>query len=288
MSRRISPVIGAGVGFAMVAHASFNAQQAVPPERKPTFEVVSVKPNRSGEFGASFGVGPGGQLTVRNNTLRNMIRNAYQLQNFQIVGGPSWLDIDRFDVTAKPANPNATRDEIRSMVQTLLADRFRLVVHRETRELPIYALVVANGDGRLGARLTRSTTDCAALADAARRGQPPPPPANGGPQCGTRNTPGRMIAGSVTMADLARNLSNFAGRFTVDKTGLLGSYNLDLEYRPDQLPPDGVLPPDVPPPPVDAPSLFTAVQEQLGLKLESRRGPVEVLVVDSGAQPLPD
>jgi len=90
------------------------------------------------------------------------------------------------------------------------------------------------------------------------------------------------------MADLARNLSNFAGRMTVDKTGLAGAFDLELEYTPDQLPPDGTLPPGIPPPRLDGPSLFTAVQEQLGLKLDSQRGPVEVLVIDSAQQPLPD
>ena len=284
--RRLGAVFAAGL--ALLGLAPLAAQQPVRPDTKPTFEVISVKPNRSGEFGGSSGVEPGGQFTVRNNTLRNVIRNAYQVQDFQIVGGPSWLDNDRFDVTAKAANPNAPLDEMRSMVQALLADRFRLVVHRETRDVPIYALVVAGSDGRLGPRLTRSAIDCAAIVEAARRGQPPAPLPNGITPCGTRRLPGRMIASSVTMADLARNLSNDAGRFTVDKTGLSGRFDLELEFRPDRLPPDGVLPPGLPAPPADAPSLFTAVQEQLGLKLESQRGPVEVLVIDSASQPSPD
>ena len=275
-------------GLALFGRAPLDAQQAARLDAKPTFEVVSVKPNRSGEFGGSSGVEPGGQFTVRNNTLRNVIRNTYQVQDFQIVGGPSWLENDRFDVTAKAANPNVPLDEIRAMVQALLADRFRLAVHRETRDMPIYALVVASSDGRLGPRLTRSAIDCAAVVEAARRGQPPAPLSSGMTPCGTRRLPGRMIASSVTMADLARNLSNDAGRFTVDKTGLSGRFDLELEYRPDRLPPDGVLPSGLPAPPVDAPSLFTAVQEQLGLKLESQRGLVDVLVIDSAAQPLPD
>jgi uncharacterized protein (TIGR03435 family) len=177
------------------------------------------------------------------------------------------------------------------MVQALLADRFKVVVHRETREVPIYALVLARADRSLGPQLTRSNTDCAGLAEAARRGAPPPPPAggpNGRPLCGTRTMPGRILAGGVAMADVVRNLSNFAGRLTVDKTGLTGAFDLELIYTPDQLPPAGALPPDIRPAPVDGPSLFTAVQEQLGLKLDSQRGPVEVLVIDQAQQPVPD
>ena len=254
----------------------------------PAFEVATVKPNGSGDFGGSFNARPGGVLEVRNNTLRNMIRNAYQLQNFQIVGGPDWLDADRFDVTAKAPTPNMTVPEFRSMVQALLADRFRLVVHTETRELPIYALVLARSDGRLGPRLAQSPTDCQGLAEAARRGAPPPAPGpNGRPPCGTRTMPGRILGGAVTMADLARNLANFAGRMTIDKTGLSGPFDLELEYTPDQPPPPG-LPANIPPPPVDGASLFTAVQEQLGLKLDSRRGPVDVLVIDAAQRPSPD
>src|SRR4051794_20776289 len=179
------------------------AQVVTSPANRPAFAVASVKPNKSADLGGSFGGRPGGQVVVRNNTLRNIIRNAYQLQNFQMVGGPDWLDTDRFDITAKAPTDNPTFPELQAMVQELLADRFKLVVHRETRELPIYALVLARPDGRLGAKLTRSATDCVAIAEAARRGTPPPPTVPGAaPQCGTRTTPGRILAGSVTMADL--------------------------------------------------------------------------------------
>jgi uncharacterized protein (TIGR03435 family) len=97
-----------------------------------------------------------------------------------------------------------------------------------------------------------------------------------------------MAAGGVTMETFARNLSNFAGRITLDRTGLTGTFDVDLEWSPDQLPPPGSLPAGLPPPPSDAPSLFTAMQEQLGLKLDSQRGPVEVLVIDSAERPTPD
>lgn len=280
----------AALATALAAWMPLGAQTPVAPL---TFEVSSVKPNMSAEQGGSFGARPGGQLVVRNNTLRNIVRNAYQLQNFQIVtvaGTPEWFDRDRFDITATSPKPDPSTDEFRGMVQALLAERFGLRVHRETREMPIYALVLAKADGTWGSQLTRSTTDCAAMAAAARRGAPPPPPTaiTERPPCGTRSLPGRMLAGGVTMADLARNVSNFAGRMTIDKTGLTGSFDFTLEYTPDQLPPEGSLPAGVPQPPANGPSLFTAMQEQLGLKLDSQRGPVDVLVIDAAQQPTPD
>lgn len=280
----------AALATALAAWMPLGAQTPVAPL---TFEVSSVKRNMSAEQGGSFGARPGGQLVVRNNTLRNIVRNAYQLQNFQIVtvaGTPDWFDRDRFDITATSPKPDPSIDEFRGMVQALLAERFGLRVHRETREMPIYALVLAKPDGTWGSQLTRSTTDCAAMAAAARRGAPPPPPTaiTERPPCGTRSLPGQMLAGGVTMADLARNVSNFAGRMTIDKTGLAGAFDFTLEYTPDQLPPEGSLPAGMPPPPANGPSLFTAMQEQLGLKLDSQRGPVDVLVIDAAQQPTPD
>jgi uncharacterized protein (TIGR03435 family) len=266
------------------------AAQATAPARGPSFEVASIKPNNSSDLGGQFGVRPDGQLIVRNNSLRNIIRNAYQLQNYQMVGGPPWLDNDRFDITAKtPGGQEVSFPAMAAMVQALLAERFKLVVHRETRELPIYALVLARPGSKPGPQVHVTTMDCSVL-DAARRGGGPPPvfPAGSRGFCGTRTTPGRLTASAILMSDLARNLSNAAGRMTVDKTGLTDRFDLDLEWTPDQLPPEGTLPPGVPRAPVDGPSLFTAVQEQLGLKLDSQRGPVDVLVIDSAERPTPD
>jgi len=275
--------------LAALTTASFARAQSPATADTPTFEVASVQPNKSADLGGSFRTRPGGQFAVTNNTLRNIIRNAYQLQDFQIVGGPDWLDRDRFDITAKTPTPEPTMPQVMAMVQALLAERFKFVAHRETREMPIYALVVARPDGVLGPRLSHSATDCGARAAAARNGAGVPPVApDGRPLCGTRFTPGRVLAGGITMADLARNLSNAAGRVTVDTTGLAGGFDLELEFTPDQLPPEGTLPPGMPRPPVDGPSLFAALQEQLGLKLESQRGPVDVLVIDSVEPPSPD
>ena len=283
MTKSIALLVGLSIAITTLS-AGAQAPGATPPA--PAFEVASVKPNTSGEFGGSFGYRPGGQFVVVNNTLRNMIRNAYGVQNFQIVGGPDWLDKDRFDVMAKAPTGDLAPAELRLMVQALLADRFGVVAHKETRELPIYAIVQARSDARPGPQLRRSEIDCAAIAAAAARGGPPPAAPNG-LSCGTRTSPGRLSGRGVTLADLARNLSNFAGRTTVDKSGLTGAFDLDLEWTPDQPPPEG-LPASVPKAPENGASLFAALQEQLGLKLDSQRGPVEVLVIDSAQRPTPD
>jgi uncharacterized protein (TIGR03435 family) len=256
----------------------------------PSFEVASVKPNKSGERPMSLQIQPGGRLNITNVPVRVMIRNAYQLQDFQIVGGPDWLATDRFDITAK-AEGNPTGPQMSLMLRTLLAERFTLTLHNETRELPIYALVMARAGGRLGPQIRKGVFDCGPL----RNGPPPPPtPGPRSPDdpfnCGFRVGPGRMIGRGSTMVALAASLSTWVNRVVLDRTGLAGDFDLDLEWTPDRMP-QGPPPPGAPPlPPIDpnGPSLFTAVQEQLGLKLESTRGPVEVLVIDGAEQPTPD
>jgi uncharacterized protein (TIGR03435 family) len=285
-----------------------NPAPAAPAAGAPSlaFEVASVKPNKSGENFIRFGLQPGGRFTALNVPARELIRFAYNVQPFQIEGGPGWLSSDRFDITAKaegdfqqfgpgqlgPAN---------QMMQTLLADRFKLKVHRETKEMPIYALVLARSDGRLGKQIEPSTTDCAAMrgrgAGPGRGGPggpggPPPAPPQPGerPQCGMFMGIGSVGAGDVPLQQLAQLLSQRVQRIVVDKTGLTGRYSFNIEFTPDQMPPPGGAPPGVQLPPVnpDGPSIFTALQEQLGLKLESTRGPVETLVIDSVEQPTPD
>jgi uncharacterized protein (TIGR03435 family) len=219
-----------------------------------------------------------------------MIRNAYGVQSFEIVGGPAWLAVDRYDIVAK-APENAQPEQIRQMVRTLMADRFKLVLHRETRELPIYALVLARPDGRLGPQLKPSSTNCEEVArtlNSAGRGgaaPPAPPPQSGNrPTCGIRVNAGAtaiLIAGGTPIGQLASNLSGAVNRTVVDRTGLTGGFDIDLTFTPDPLMFQGAAPTDQPP----GPSLFTALQEQLGLKIESTRGPVEVLVVDSAERP---
>jgi uncharacterized protein (TIGR03435 family) len=262
----------------------------------PTFEVASVKPNKSGQPFVSFGIQPGGRFTATNVPLRLLIRNAYQIQDFQVVGGPAWISSDRFDVIAKaegdipPAAPGGPPGPMQFMLRALLAERFNLKVHTEQRELPIYTLVLARSDGKLGAQLRPAGVDCATVS--ARRGGPPPAAPVPGERvpCGIRIGPGQMTGGGLPLSQLATTLSPFVQRVVVDRTGLSGNFDFDLTWTPDQIP-QGPPPAGAPPlPPIDpnGPSLSTAVQEQLGLKLDSARGPVDALVIDHVEPPTPD
>jgi uncharacterized protein (TIGR03435 family) len=252
------------------------------PQAGPSFEVGTIKRNTSGSEAARVS-GQAGRVTITNNPLRNIIRNAWGLQGFQIVGGPEWINTDRWDIVAK-AEGNPRGPEMLTMLQRLLADRFKLVTHRETRDMPIYALVLAKPDHTLGPELHASSTDCEKEMTAAiARG--------GGPQrdgkvlCGMRTLNGHLEMNAVPMPNLARNLSPIAGRSVVDKTGLTGGFDADLTWTPDA---SLGGPPEAPSPASDGPSLFTAIQEQLGLKLDAQRGPVEVLVIDSVEWPTED
>jgi uncharacterized protein (TIGR03435 family) len=263
------------------------------------FEVASVKSNKSGQPFVQIGMAPGGRFTATNVPLRQMILMAYQLQPFQIEGAPAWITTERFDVVAKGSGPLApaapgTPGPIQLMMKSLLADRFKLVAHIEKKEMPIYALVMARSDGRLGPQLKASTIDCTAV-NASRRGGPPPGPPdfNGpAPQCGMMVRPGGVKAGGVPINQILQLLSQNVQRIVVDRTGLTGTYDVDLTWTPEQIPQGrGDAPPGAPAlPPIDpnGPSLFTALQEQLGLKLDSTRGPVDVLVVDKVERPTED
>ena len=280
MSRNLCGWIALAVVLGLVA---LGAQS---PAAAPTFEAASVKINKSGEAGGRFGGRPG-NLVVTNYTLRDIIRNVYGLQRYQIVGGPEWLGTERFDINAR-APEGAPQSQLLTMMQALLADRFKLRVRREPRDLPIYALVMARPDRRLGPKMQPATFDCAALAAARSRGETPalPPPAGDRPVCGAQANPGRLMVGGYAVADFARNLGGFAGRPIVDRTGLTGTYNYELLWTPDEPPPAGIALPAWYDP--NGPSLLTAVQEQLGLKLESTTGPVDVLVIDSAERPTED
>jgi uncharacterized protein (TIGR03435 family) len=265
------------------------------------FEVASIKPNKTGGGQVMIGIQPGGRLNALNVTLRDLIRTAYQVQPFQIVGGPSWITTDRFDIQAKaesdfpvggPPIPGGPPGIPQQMLQALLRDRFTLATHVETREMPTYDLVLARRDGSLGGKLKASSLDCVALAARGRGAAPPPPGPGGVPGCGMRIGPGILSGNGVPMPLLANSLSQMVQRIVTDKTGLSGNYEFEVTFTPDgPLPGPGTLPPGAPPlPPInpDAPSIYTAVQEQLGLKLENTRGAVTVLVIDRVEPPTPD
>jgi uncharacterized protein (TIGR03435 family) len=256
------------------------------------FDAASVKQNTSGDFRRGFGPAPGGRFTATNVPLRDLIAFAYGVPNgranLQVVGGPKWLESDRFDVNAVAAGGEIPRGQAGPMVRALLEDRFHLKVHRETRQLPIYNLVMDRGDGQLGPRLRRSSIDCVARRAARGQGAPPPPAPQGPPPdpttirpvCGLRLNPGRFAGDAVPIAQLAEGIGPFVQRLVVDRTGLEGYFDIDLEWTPEQTatPPDGR--PEVAADP-NGPGIFTAIREQLGVKLDSATGPVDVVVIDS-------
>lgn len=267
-------------------------------ETAPAFEVASVKPNHTGDRGVSIMNAPGGRLSAKNVALSMLIRIAYKVQDFQVTGGPSWISSERYDIEAKPegsADPDmrkltddqreAAMDRQRLRLQALLADRFKLTLHRDTKELPVYALVVAKN----GPKLQQSTVS-PSPPEAPNAQGPPKGPFKGQ---GMRMGRGDLTANSVRLSFLAEALSNQLGRTVVDKTGLTGLYDFTLKWTPDEGqgqmfkgPGDGREGADAPPPPdASGPSLFTAIQEQLGLKLESQKGPVEILVIDHVERP---
>ena len=246
------------IGGAVLAWLAAHTVAAQTPS--PAFEVASVKANSSGQAVMRLTAPPGtGRFDATNISARILILNAYGLRDVQLAGAPAWTESERFDVAGRTA-ASATRDEISAMVRTLLADRFRLRTHRETREMPTYALVAATADKRLGPGLKTSTAETR-----------------------TNISPTSIKAVSMTMARLALSLSAVVGRVVTDETGLQDAYDLELTFARE-----GPLPPGAPPADPDAPSIFTALREQLGLRLEGRRGPVEVLVVDGIERPTPD
>jgi uncharacterized protein (TIGR03435 family) len=302
----IAPVLGGGL----------NARP-LPPQapagagERLEFDVASIKPNDSGEPRVAMRFLPGGSYEATNVTLRAMIQQAYRVSERQVIGGPEWLARERFDILAKPPE-GATQGQFPERLQALLADRVNLKTHRETREMPIYALVLARRDGSLGPQIRTSPMDCSPGAAAAARGRgnvpapavggaggrqqtpmPAMPPLGSEPRpCGQMFGGNRISGGGSTMAGIATMLQTFTGRIVQDRTGLSGSFDFDLQFTPDPglrgQGPGGGLPPQpgaAPAADADAVSIFTAVQEQLGLRLESAAGPVDVLVIDSADRP---
>jgi uncharacterized protein (TIGR03435 family) len=266
--------------FLAALAAALGAQPA-----RPAFEVASIKPSQENRFMAVRAL-PGGRLAA-NAPVRLLIQNAYGLQSFQIAGGPAWVESDRFEIDAK-ATGGADRAQIMTMLQSLLEERFQLRSHRETRQLPVYELVAAKGGPKLP---PAKAGDCSS-ADA------PPPPGRGQPMafpCGRVGIQGessgaRMEGRQVAMVEFLRMLAGLMGRAVLDKTGVTGTFDVHLKFAPDSttaglsaMAPPGAAPPaDISP---ENPSIFSALQEQLGLKLESAKGPVEVLVIDHVERP---
>jgi uncharacterized protein (TIGR03435 family) len=277
--------------MALAAYCCVGAGAQSAPELK--FEVASIKPNKSGT--RSFGTRqtPGGRLTVRNETLPQLIDFAYDIGEFwrilagessRIVGGPRWILSEHYDVIAS-AGREVTPEEMRPMLRALLKERFKLAVHHEAKEQPIYALRMLRAGGGLGPQLRRLTVDCdqvgKARAAAVTNGTPlPPNAANGAPQCGAAASEGELKSSGQGLDVLAMRMSKEAGRTVVNETGLSGNYEVTLRFSPADSGVGGAS--------GDRPSIFLAVKEQLGLKLEATRGPVDVLVIDHVERPTPD
>jgi bla regulator protein blaR1 len=265
------------------------AQAPAPKLTRPEFEVASIKLDPSGGRGGRIEMPPGGRFNLTNVPLQFLITFGYNIKDNQIAGAPSWLNTDRYDVAAR-ADGNASQDQLRLMAQSLLADRMKLAMHHETRELTVYELTPAKG----GLKLTPSTESNCTKFD---RDHPPPPPTPGGPMpniCGNVGmTRGLISAYGVPITRLVDLLSNLLGRPVVDKTGASGTYNLRVEFTPDQATGDGPFGAggpggpggDAPPPDSASPNIFTALQEQLGIKADSAKGQVEMLVIDHVERP---
>ena len=246
----------------------------------PAFEAATVRPNTSGETRRQIEVLPGGRFNAINMTLWQILSIAYPIDGkfrdeINLTGGPGWINSDRFDIVAKAEGsprldtnkPGSTvtdvdRDaveRIRMMLRRFLAERFKLRLHHETRQLPLYELVMAKTDGGVGPELRKAAGNC-------------------GRECGSirRMGPNKVVGTEVSLGSLAHSMSDWAGRTVVDKTGLTGPMDFSLTWSAENTPDS------------TAPSIFTAVEEQLGLKLVPARGPVDVLVIDSAERPTTD
>ncbi len=248
--------------------------------RRTAFDAVSVKINKSGDGPGVMGTKPGGRFVGTNVPLGMLMDLAYHLGPQQRVGGPDWIDSERFDIEAKSGGSFSGAD-LRSMEQTMLADRFGLIVHHETRQIPVYALVVSKAGTLAPADGAKCTAGPAGAA-------PPGSLPNCGSMFGSPTTSGigvHYTGRSVPMGYLLRMLGGFLDRIVVNKTGLSGTYDFDVEFLPPQMlaaqtGADATARSSSAPP-----SIFTALQEQLGLKLESQTAPEDVLVIDHAEEP---
>ncbi|MBZ5578596.1 MAG: TIGR03435 family protein [Acidobacteriia bacterium] len=230
--------------------------------------VASITPSQPGTRGFSEYL-PGGRLTATAVTLRTLVRLAYRIQDYQLVEAPEWLATKRYDINAKVEDSPAPPQPV--LLRALLKDRFGLRDHNETRQLPTFELMLAR-EGRLGPRLKQSDFDCAAYA---RSAHAPPEPGRP-PTCATNIRMGALTGRSISMAQLATSLAPFLNRFTIDRTALTGGFDVEFTWTPEAAPaPDAGA----------AESIYSALPDQLGLKLVSGKGPVEVLVVDRVQEP---
>jgi uncharacterized protein (TIGR03435 family) len=310
---RIAGVIA--LPLLLLATSDVFTQTPSPPPAGPTFDVVSIKRNTTSTPVVPPPIlRPDGGFTMTNIPVIALINQAYpfsQTVPTERIALPGWATTDRYDVSTTSTLTRATPEDRAAMIRAMLADRFKLVAHVERVDQPVYDLVLARSDGKLGSGLTQLNVDCAAQVAAARvaaeaargAGTPPPPPQRPDytapmPPCTLRSVGaslrdafgdklgrlGDILEGEGTMDALAGALRLGTGRFVVNKTGLPGSYRVNMNY--DMM--AGMRGPAAAPPPDAVASVFTAVQEQLGLKLESSRALGERLVIDRLERPTED
>ena len=253
--------------------------------RGPRFDVASIKPNKNTSDRQLSRIDPGGAFRATRTSLRVLILMAYEIEAAQLVGGPSWIQTEHFDIVARATGEltrGGAQPTLPGALQTLIKDRFRLVAHTEVREVPAYALTVMR-EGRLGPNLSPSPINCAAIPIRER--------SPGDCRVSAPGAPGRYFAASGSIRGLVASLRAPAGRPVIDQTGLQGNFRIELNWA--SLPPASLAllaatPADEPLPSREGPSIFTAVEEQLGLKLEPAHSSVEFLVIDSVERPTPD
>lgn len=266
-------------GLGLVAALEMRAQSQ-PETIKPVAYVASIKRNTSERPRSYSEYLPGGRLISTATTLSNLIRIAYSIESYQVIGLPTWASKVRYDIVAKVDADPPERPQ--TLLRSILEDRFRLTAHNEMRELPAFALVPKRRDGKLGSDLTRSAFDCATYLT----GPHPLPDPGHTPTCGVRTSPGFLSGNAITMSQLASSLAPLVHRLTTDKTNMPGAFNVELRWTPEQALPTMT---DNPLPAVasDVPelSIFTALQEQLGLRLAEDKDSVKVLVVDHVEEP---
>jgi uncharacterized protein (TIGR03435 family) len=246
------------------------------------FDVASIKLSDPASTGSEIGISPGGNFFAKGITVSALIENSYDVRNFQISGAPGWLSTEKYDIVTKNDNAGISEGDLPKMttgerevfwerllvkVQALLADRFQLKLHRETKDLPVYALVIAPTGSKLQVRTEGGT---------------------GGPSLSVRRDEtgnSEVVGRRLPLSSLVRVLSRQVGRTVLDKTGLKDDYDFKMTYTPDLALQPEFAGADSLPAGGGGPSLFTALREQLGLRLEAQKGPVEVLVIDNIQRP---
>jgi len=280
-------------GLVNAPQSRAQSQQAAIGTPAPAFDVASIKPDHGGT--GLFRIrADAGRFVAENATLKFLLQYAYHVKDSQISGAAGWIDSEHFDIDAKvddssgdaqrKLNSDEDGAQLRLMVQSLLADRFKLTLHHETKELPIYVLVVAKNGPKLHESAV-TPEDNVPLG-------PPGPPDGPQPRHSIRMGRGDLSISAESLDMFAEVLSRHVGRLVVNQTGLKGLYDFKLQWTPDEgqgqmmaLPGGGPSRDAAPPPDASGPSIFTALQEQLGLKLESQKGPVDTLVIDHVEKP---